>query len=175
MPLNCILDAGYVLGCNSVGGVEKVWIGTFDADTAYTFDVDNIVNGATNSGTVSTVYSFEQDIEFAGLEQAGQFSRENGTVFYESNLSMKFTNLDKDLRNTLIALGRAPLYAVIKSNSGAYFILGVETAGRATEGVASLGVALGDMNGATLTIQWKSANGAYLLDETILGTEIPTA
>lgn len=173
MALNCILDSGYILSCNSVGGVERVWIGTYDADTTYTLDVDNVITAATNSVAVSPVYNFEQDIEFAGLEQAGQFSRENGTVFYESNLSLKFTNLDKDLRNTLIALGRAPLYAVVKANSGEYFLLGLETAGRATEGVASLGVALGDMNGATLTIQWKSANGAYLLDSTVLGTDIP--
>lgn len=172
MALNCILDNGYVLDCNSVGGVEKVWLGTWDGDTTYAFDADNVVTGATSAGTV---YNFEQDIEFAGLEQAGQFSRENGTVFYESNLSMKFTNLDKDLRNTLVAIGRAPIYAVVKSNAGEYYILGVESAGRATEGVASLGIALGDMNGATLTIQWKSANGAYLLDSAILGTDIPVA
>lgn len=169
MAFTCILDSGYVLDCNSVGGVEKVWLGTWDGDTTYGFDVDSVVSGATSA---NTVYNFEQDIEFAGLEQAGQFSRENGTVFYESNLSLKFTNLDKDLRNTLVAIGRAPIYAVVKSNEGSYYILGVESAGRATEGVASLGVALGDMNGATLTIQWKSANGAYLMDAAVLGTDI---
>jgi hypothetical protein len=172
MAFTCILDSGYVLDCNSVGGVEKVWLGTWDGDTTYSFDVDNVVSGATSAGTV---YNFEQDIEFAGLEQAGQFSRENGTVFYESNLSLKFTNLDKELRNTLVAIGRAPIYAVVKSNAGEYYILGVESAGRATEGVASLGVALGDMNGATLTIQWKSASGAYLMDAAVLGTDIPVA
>lgn len=172
MAFNCILDSGYVLDCNSVGGVERVWLSTWDGDTTYGFDIDSVVTGATNAGTV---YNFEQDIEFAGLEQAGQFSRENGTVFYESNLSLKFTNLDKDLRNTLIAIGRAPILAVVKSNAGEYYILGVESAGRATEGVASLGVALGDMNGATLTVQWKSASGAYLLDSAVLGTDIPIA
>jgi hypothetical protein len=169
MAFDCILDNGYVLDCNSVGGVEKVWLGTWDGDTTYTFDADNVVDAAVSA---NTVYNFEQDIEFAGLEQAGQFSRETGTVFYESNLSLKFTNLDKDLRNTLVAIGRAPIYAVVKSNAGEYYILGVESAGRATEGVASLGVALGDMNGATLTIQWKSASGAYLIDPAVLGTDI---
>lgn len=172
MALDCILDSGYVLDCNSIGGVERVWIGTYSSLTSYTLDIDNVITGAT---AANTLYSFEQDIEFAGLEQAGNFSRENGTVFYESNLSLKFTNLDKDLRNTLVAIGRAPLYAVVKSNAGLYYLLGLETAGRATEGVASLGVALGDMNGATLTVQWKSAQGAFLLDEAILGSDLPTA
>jgi len=170
MAFICDINNGYALPCNSIGGVEKVWIGTWDSDTMYTLDVDNVVVGAT---AANTVYLHEQDIEWAGLEQTGQFSRENGTVFYESVLSVKFVELDKDLRNTIIALGRAPVYAVVKSNSGNYFLLGLESSGRATEGVASLGVAQGDMNGASLSFTWKSANGAYLLDPAILGTDIP--
>ena len=47
MAFNCILDSGYVLDCNSVGGVEKVWLGTWDGDTTYTFDADSGVAGAT--------------------------------------------------------------------------------------------------------------------------------
>jgi hypothetical protein len=167
--MSCIIDNGYTLGCNSIGGVEKVWIGTYTSDATYALDSDNIITGVTSGGTV---YLFEQDIEFAGLEQTGQFSRENGTVFYESKLSVKFIELDAALRNTIIALGKAPVFAVAKANAGQYYLLGVESSGRATEGTASLGVAQGDMNGATLAFTWKSANGAYLMDSTVLGTDI---
>jgi hypothetical protein len=167
--MSCIIDNGYTLGCNTIGGVEKVWIGTYDADSAYAYDADNVITGVTNG---TTVYLFEQDMEFAGLVQTGQFSRENGTVFYESVLSVKFTNLDADLRNTILALGKAPVVAAVKSNAGLFYYLGVETAGRATEGTASLGVAMGDMNGATLSFTFRSANGAYLIEESVLGTDI---
>jgi hypothetical protein len=174
MPLtNCELSNGYSLGCNIIGGVERVWIGTYDADSAYTLGTgsndENVIIAATSG---PTVYLFEQDIEFAGLEQTGQYARENGTVHYESVLSVKFIHLTNDLRNTLIALGRAPLVAVVKSNAGEYYFLGVESPGRVTEGVASLGVAMGDMNGSDLSITWKSQDGAFLLDPTILGTDI---
>lgn len=165
----CIIDSGYALGCNSIGGIEKVWIGTYSADATYALDADNVITGATSG---STVYLMEQDIEFAGLEQTGQFSRENGTVHYESVLSVKFIELDAALRNLILALGKAPVFAVAKSNAGHYYVLGVESAGRATEGSASLGVAQGDMNGANLSFTWKSANGAYLMDSTVLGTDI---
>jgi hypothetical protein len=167
--MSCIIDNGFALGCNSIGGVEKVWLGTYTAAALYTLDANNVITGVTSGGTV---YLFEQDIEFAGLEQTGQFSRENGTVFYESVLSTKFIELDAELRNTILALGRAPVFAVVKSNAGAYYLLGVESAGRATEGTASLGVAQGDMNGATLSFTWKSQNGAFLMDSTVLGTDI---
>jgi hypothetical protein len=170
--MSCILDSGFTLGCNSIGGIEKVWIGTYSALATYTFDADEVVTGATST---NNVYLMEQDIEFAGLEQTGQFSRENGSVFYQSVLSVKFIELDKELRNLVLALGKAPVYAVVKSNAGHYYILGVESAGRATEGVASVGVAQGDLNGATLSFTFSSANGAYLMDEAVLGTGITIA
>jgi hypothetical protein len=170
--MSCIIDNGYTLGCASVGGVEKVWIGTYSADATYTMDADSVITGATSA---STVYLFEQDMEYAGLNQTGVFTRENGTVHYESVLSVKFTNLDADLRNTVLALGKAPVYAVVKSNAGLYYIAGVETAGRATEGTASLGVAMADLNGATLSFTFKSQNGVYLVDGALLGTSIVVA
>lgn len=169
MAFNCILDQGYTLGCSSIGGVEKVWIGTWASDSEYAFDIDNVITGVTNG---TTVYLMETDIEIAGLTQTGQFSRENGTVFYESTLSIKFMELTAEVRNLAVAIGRAPLFAVIKSNAGAYYVCGLETAGRATTGELSLGVALGDMNGASFEITWKSANGVYLMEESVLGTDI---
>jgi len=168
--MSCIIDNGYTLGCNTIGGVERVWIGTYDADQAYTFDADNVITGIT-SGV--TIYLMEQDIEFAGLNQTGNFSRENGTVFYESVLSVKFIELTADLRNLVIALGRAPIFAVVKSNAGEYYAAGVESAGRATSGVASLGIAQGDLNGATFEITWRTPNGVFLLDPTLIGTSLP--
>jgi hypothetical protein len=168
--MSCIIDQGWLLSCNTVGGVEKMWIGTWSADATYQYDANNIVTGVT-SGV--TVYEMEGDIEFFGLVQTLSASRENGTVFYESALSSKFIHLTAELRNLIVALGKAPLFAVVKANSGEYFVLGVETAGRATEGMAQLGVLLGDMNGASMTFSWKSASGAYLLDPAVLGTDIP--
>jgi len=174
MPLtNCEISNGYQLGCNIVGGVEKVWIGTYDSDAEYTLGTASELNVIIGATQASTVYLFDQDIEFAGLEQTGVYERENGSVHYESALSVKFIHLTNDLRNTIVALGKAPLVAVIKSNAGEYYFLGVESPGRVTEGVASLGVAMSDMNGADLTVTWKSKDGAFLLDETILGTDIP--
>jgi hypothetical protein len=168
--MSCIIDNGYTLGCSSIGGLEKVYIGTYDADQAYALDANNVITAVT-SGV--TVYLMEQDIEYAGLNQTGNFSRENGTVFYETALSVKFIELDADLRNLMIALGRAPIFAVAKSNAGQYYACGVESAGRASEGMASVGVAQGDMNGVTFTFTFRSPNGAFLLDPAVLGTDIP--
>jgi hypothetical protein len=170
MSFTCNLTDGYVLGCSSIGGVEKVWIGEWVDNVAIQQDSCGIITGITTTGL--TVYSFEQDIEHAGLVQTGNYSRENGTVFYESVLSIKLIGLDCNVRNRMVELGRAPLFAVVKSNAGDYYYLGLESSGRASAGDANLGVLLGDMNGLNQSISWKSANGAYLINGSLVGTTI---
>ena len=173
MSFTCNLTDGYVLGCSSIGGVEKVWIGEWVDNVAIQQDSCGIITGITTTGL--TVYSFEQDIEHAGLVQTGNYSRENGTVFYESILSIKLITLDCNVRNRMIELGRSPLFAVVKSNAGDYYYLGLESSGRASAGDANLGVLLGDMNGLNQSISWKSANGAFLIDGGLIGTTITVA
>jgi len=173
MSFTCNLTDGYVLGCSSIGGVEKVWIGEYVDNVVVTQDSCGIITGITTTGL--TVYSFEQDIEHAGLTQTGNYDRNNGTVFYESLLSIKLIGLDCNVRNNMVELGRAPLFAVVKSNAGDYYYLGLESAGRASAGEASLGTALGDMNGLSQTIQFKSANGAFLINGSLVGTTITVA
>jgi hypothetical protein len=170
MAFTCNLTDGYVLGCSSIGGVEKVWIGEWVDNVQVAQDSCGIITGITTTGL--TVYSFEQDIEHAGLTQAGNYSRENGTVFYESTLSIKLITLDCNVRNRMVELGRAPLFAVVKSNAGDYYYLGLESSGRASAGQADLGVLLGDMNGLSQSISWKSANGAFLINGNLIGTTI---
>jgi len=173
MAFTCNLTDGYVLGCSSIGGVEKVWIGEWVDNVQVAQDACGIITGITTTGL--TVYSFEQDIEHAGLVQTGNYSRENGTVFYESTLSIKLIGLDCEVRNRMVELGRAPLFAVVKSNAGDYYYLGLESSGRASAGEANLGVLLGDMNGLSQSIAWKSANGAFLIDGALIGTTITVA
>jgi len=173
MAFTCNLTDGYVLGCSSIGGVEKVWIGEWVDNVQVAQDACGIITGITTTGL--TVYSFEQDIEHAGLVQTGNYSRENGTVFYESTLSIKLIGLDCEVRNRMVELGRAPLFAVVKSNAGDYYYLGLESSGRASAGEANLGVLLGDMNGLSQSIAWKSANGAFLINGSLIGTTITVA
>ena len=171
MSFNCSLSQGAVLGCQTIGGVETVYLGNWEAISAFTQDACGIITGLTPSVAL-TAYTFETDIEMVGLTQEGSFSRENGTVFFDTNLTIRLVDLDCNKRNNLVEIARAPMFAVIKANSGTYFYAGIETAGRASAGTASLGQALGDFNGVELTINWKSANGVYVLNPALVGTTI---
>lgn len=170
MAFTCNLTDGYVLGCSSIGGIEKVFIGEYVDNVVVLQDSCGIITGITTTGL--TVFNFEQDIEHAGLVQTGNYSRENGTVFYESTLSIKLITLDCEVRKRMVELGRAALFAVIKSNAGDFYYCGLESSGRASAGEANVGTLLGDMNGLSQSISWKSANGVFLMNGSLLGTTI---
>ena len=175
--MSCVINNGYNLGCSTVGGIKTVYIGTFDPDVTYTLDVDNQITALNANPNTFTVYNFQQDDEFAGLEQTTTVSRDNGTVFLETVLTIKMIELDAALRNQALALAKAPIAAVVEANTGEFYLLGYENAGRLTEGSISLGTAFGDMNGATLSFTFKSQEGIYLLDGSILvaAADTPTA
>ena len=172
MSFNCLITDGSTLGCSTIGGVQKLWLGNWEDITGlFTQDSCGIITGITPTSAI-TVYEFQQDIEIAGLTQTGSFDRTQGTVFYESILSLKLFGLDCETRNRMIELGRAPLTGIVLSNAGDYYYLGAETAGRSSSSEANLGTALSDMNGLSQSISWKSANGCYLIDGTLIGTTI---
>ena len=173
MAFSCNLEDGYVLGCSSIGGVQQVWIGEYVDGVVYAQDSCGIITGITTTGL--TVYSFEQELETAGLIQTGAYDRTQGTVFYDTQLTIKMFGLDCNVRNRMIELGRSPLFAIIKSQAGDYYYAGIETSGRASAGEANLGTLLSDMNGVSLTIQWKSGNGVFLINQALLGTTIAIA
>lgn len=165
---DCIIGSGiYELPCAQIGGIDEVYIGTFDKDFKYTLDADNQITGVLVGATPS-LYAFVQDSESAGLVQTPQFNRENLAMSMQSVLNIKSFGLDKDKRNQFLILAKAPVIALIKSNSGLWYFAGLESAGRATEGLASLGTALLDHNGFTLSFTWNSLNGIYLVDEAAL-------
>jgi len=172
--MSCIINSGYVLDCFSTGGVQRVWLATWAEENTYEFDAEEVISGATVD-PAQLYYVIEQDVEYAGLEQTITNSRENGTSFFETNVSLKFTNLDKELRNLIKSMAKAPMALIVQSNTGEFYYAGVESAGRVTEGVASLGVALGDLNGATVTVNFRSASGVFLMDGSLVGTTFPVA
>ena len=170
MSFLCNLTNGSLLGCSAIGGLKTIYIGEYVDGVIVGVDSYDTITGITTTGL--TVYQFQQDIEHGGLNQVLQASRENGSVFFETTLSFKLIELTDKRRQNLVELSRAPLFAIVESNSGQFYYCGLESSGRSSAGTASLGVALGDLNGVTMDIMWKSAFGISLMDSNLLGTAI---
>lgn len=168
--MSCIITGGYDLPCSSIGGAETIWLGNFSGATTYSLDADNVITGVTSS---PGVYEFLQEVEVAGVNQTIEVDRNNLSAFFITTVSLRLHNYDKEVRNRLVELLRAPVVAAIKSNEGLFYFAGVESAGRMVTGNAGTGVAYSDLNGAEVEIEFRSKNGIFLLDGTLLGTDIP--
>lgn len=172
MALDCDILGGRALQCLTVGGVDGtgVYIGVFSGDTTYAVDSDNVITGVTSA---NEVFLFEQDIEQAGFTQEGTTDRNAGTNVKEITLTIKLLDIDKELRNRVLELSRAPIYAVIKSNTGKFLLLGKTSSGRASTDSSTLGVTLNDQNGSEISFVFRSQFGYSLIDGSLIGTDIP--
>ncbi len=78
-------------------------------------------------------------------------SVENGTTFYQTELTIVLPKLTAVLRNELKLLAQAKLAVVAEDRNGTKWVLGLENGCYLTTGTSATGTAMGDLNGMTLT------------------------
>lgn len=164
----CLLSTGYTLGCrDSIGGIQEVFIGNFNSGATYTLNGSDVVTAFTGS-TVS-YYKFEQEMETGQFNQAGAYSTENGTVFFNQELVLTFHKNDAALRNQLLILSQANMSVIIKDQRGEYWLMGYQNGVRATAGAMNTGKAYGDLNGVSITLSSKEPEPAHNISATASG------
>ena len=143
----CLLTKGRALPCKSgVGGLKSVYFTDYGGLGAITIASNQITAIA---GT-PTVYQF--DIKGnSTLETAVTSSRENGTTFYESTLTLNFTFLEKDPQEEIKLLEVARPHIWVEDYNGNFLLVGKVHGAELTSGTFSSGAAMGDLSGYSLT------------------------
>ena len=144
----CSLTTGRKVPCKSaVGGIK----------TIYFADYGTLGDAAISAGEITsfggTPDFFQFDVKgSSALETAINSSRENGTTFYESTLTMSLTFQDKATQEELKLIAHARPHVVVEDYNGNYFLLGLEHGAEVTGGSIATGAAMGDLSGYSLTI-----------------------
>ena len=143
----CLLTKGRALPCKTgVGGLKSVYFtdyGTLGTITTTSNEITAI------SGT-PTLYQF--DIKGnSTLETTVNSSRENGTTFYESTLTLNFTFLEKETQAEIQLLAVSRPHIWVEDYNGNYFLVGKDHGAELTSGTFSSGAAMGDLSGYSLT------------------------
>ena len=164
----CILTSGRKLACkDTISGIQKVFFADYG-----TLGNASITAGVVTafSGTAYSLYQF--DIKSAsGLEQTITSSNENGTTFYEQKLTLILTKLDAPTQVSLDLIIKSRPHVFVLDNNGNYLCVGM-VRGCDTNGSATTGVALGDLNGYTLTITAQEALMAPFVTSSLVTTKI---
>lgn len=169
MALDCSISNGYQAGCAGTGGITEVYIGNWEKFD-YQLDPTGLpivtsISSVANSGQPIDAYRIEQKSEWAGAGGDGVHNQENDTVHQVDNLTIKATTLDAETLAFIKQLRRANTFAIVRGVNGYLYILGADIPGRSSESSQGLGTALEDMDGGSVTIEFKSKDGMYLLDE----------
>jgi hypothetical protein len=121
------------------------------------------------SGTY-TLYQY--DVKSAsGLEQTINSSDDNGTTFFEQVLTLVLTKLDPETQVELQKVITGRPHVFIEDNNGNYLSVGM-TRGTMTTGSITSGIALGDLNGYTLTITGQEPLMAQFVTSTLVTNNI---
>jgi len=165
------LTAGLVLDCiEGVGGIEVVYIANGPA-SSFT-DNNGVVTAINVDGdplTPSDFYKFEIPRQTASFTETTNVSVENGTLFYNQDLTIIFNKMEATKRNQLLLMAKAThMIIVFRDNSGKYWSVGLKNGGFMTAGTSVSGTAFGDRNGYEITLSGIEVAPTYEVSASIV-------
>ena len=152
----CALTQNYVLDCKeSLGGLTEI----------YFMPAADVTSYVEASGVITTLvkaagkkfYKYELVKGTSSFVENINASVENGTIFYQQELTLILNKLQTNTRNEILLLAKNRLVAVAKDNNGTFWYLGLTRALDITAGSAQSGAAEGDRSGYTMTFTGKEA------------------
>jgi len=164
----CLLTSGRKVPCKSaVGGIKTIYFADYG-----TLGAETIVAGEITA-LAGTPEWFKFDVKgTSSLETAINSSRESGTTFYESTVTMSLTFQDKATQEQLKLITHARPHVAIEDYNGNYFLVGLENGGEVTGGSISSGAAMGDLSGYSLTIVAQETAPPYFVTGSVITSEV---
>lgn len=158
----CVLTSGISLPCRTTAGVSStgVFVGSWQCSGSQ-MTIGLTANGSITSFTGATVsfYQICQDAEVASLAQTGTVTIENGTAFQEYTLIFNVFNVTQENQNTINTLMNGRWRVIVLGNDGNYYFLGYDNPVNVTTITGGINKAMGDLNGYSITMSFKSAVG----------------
>ena len=152
--MSCDLTIGRLEPCkNSVGGIKHVYFIDFKDVGSWAVAATDAVTGMSKADGVTTANAYKYELKGGNnLEQTITSSRENGTTFVESTLTMVLKKQDTATHKEMKLLACARPFAIIEDYNGNFFLMGREHGAEVTTTAISTGTAMGDLSGYTVTM-----------------------
>jgi hypothetical protein len=148
--MSCILTTGFSHDCkDAVGGVKNIYLVEYEALSAYTVTGGEVTALTLNGGKAFFKYELPKDT--ASFTNTITTSVGEGTTFNSTELNVKLRKLSTAKRNEVKLLSVARLIAIVETNDGPFFAMGLQRGMDMTAGTAATGATLGDMSGYDLT------------------------
>ena len=156
------IDSGRLLECkNYTGGLVNAYFAQWSPIGA------TVVNSElTGIGTLDEVFKFQLKNVGNTYIETETASRDNGTIFYDSQLQLILTGLTAPLVNQAKLLSRDRMLIFLEDNNGKFHAIGLKRGVDKTTGTRELGGGLGDFYGLKMTLQAMEPETAPILSST---------
>jgi hypothetical protein len=147
--MTCVLSTAIAKPCgDGVSGLKKIWAVEWDALDSIT-ETAGVITAMTLDG-VKAFFGWSFEPGQAQMTANINRSRENGTLFYEHKLNVKFNRYETTKRNEIKIVSAADLAIIALDRNGKYWLLGRVNGMTLESGTGDSGKAMGDFNGFEL-------------------------
>jgi hypothetical protein len=162
----CALTQGYSLDCkDSAGGITEVYFIEL-ANVSGIVSASGVVTGLTKASG-KHFWKYELPKETGSFTHNPTVSTENGTLFFEQNLTIVVNKLSASINTELKLLAQNILVAVVKDNNNKYWMLGKERGLDMSGSTSGSGTAFGDRSGYSLVFVGKEPDQLYEVNSTV--------
>tara|TARA_R110000782_G_C14763121_1_gene408345 strand:+ start:74 stop:592 length:519 start_codon:yes stop_codon:yes gene_type:complete len=165
------ITAGVLDLCNDgTAGIEKIFIanGPVESITSTAGLITAITVGG-NPLAPSDFFEFETPRQTSSITETTTVSQENGTLFFDQQLTMVFNRMSAEKRNQLLLMAQATTMVVVaKDGNGTYWSIGVEKGAFTVSASATSGVAYGDRSGYEIVLGGLEPSPIYTVTSTIV-------
>ena len=161
-----IIEGSAIAYRDSIGGIKTIYIAQI-ADISSVTESSGVVT-AINMMPSKKFWTFEMEKENAMMEEKEVASVENGTLFWEQDLTFTIKKLAANQRNNMKILAQNRLVAVVLDSNGVYWLLGrYNGLDKVGANSSKTGKAFGDLNGYELAFKGKETNPMFSVTGTI--------
>lgn len=166
---SCYVTSNLCKSCrDNVGGIKAAYI-VAGCVTGTTVDADGKI--LTVGATGGTVYTFQVEKNTSSFIETITPSLENGTLFYQQDLTLVFFKLSQAKRNQIRLLAQnTDLKVFVETNDGSIFYLGEDFGMYLSAGTGESGTTFGDRNGYSITLQGLEKDPARELANSLSST-----
>lgn len=153
----CALTQGFILDCKeSLGGVKSVRFVEFDNVASIAYAAAGVATLTMAAG--KKFWKYAQVRETSSTTETITANVQNGTIFYQQELTVILNKLAAATRNEILLLAKNRLMAIVEDMNGSFWLLGAKNGLDITSGNSATGTASGDRNGYSLTFQAMEAD-----------------
>jgi hypothetical protein len=160
-----ILSTGRNLPCTKgVGGIKSIILVDYGLLGALS------ITGAEVTAIGSTPSGYEYLVKpgSSGLEQTITASAENGTIYYDQNVTVQLQKLDKETQAELQDVAKGNPHVFVQDFNGNYFLVGAYNGADTSAGTIGTGTALADFTGFNMTFTAQETLPAFFCASAVI-------